>query len=800
MANELADALSPYLRQHAGNPVDWREWGGPAFAEARERDLPIFLSVGYAACHWCHVMAHESFEDPAVAAFLAEHFVSIKVDREERPDVDALYMTATQALTGQGGWPMSVFLTPDGRPFYAGTYFPPQPAHGIPAFGQVIQALAQAWRTDRPGIEATADRIATGIRKAVEPGAGGSSGDPAQTHAGAGPASSPVDLVAALDRLERECDRANGGFGGAPKFPPALALDGLQALADRFRADGDDDRAGRAERMIDDALAAMARGGIADLLGGGFARYSVDRAWVVPHFEKMLYDNALLLGTYARRFGRTGDERFARAAAGIVGWLEHDLRTEEGAYASSLDADSIDPVHGGSREGAFYAWTPADLAAALDGEEELASRAAHLLGVTETGTFEHGASTLRLVDGADAGETFNGLRPVLERLAVHRAATRPRPARDDKVVAAWNGLAVSSLVAAARVLERPEWLGVADRVAEAVWRVHVDPSSGRVARASRDGVASTAPGTLQDAAALTHAAVSLAAALAGDDLGRAEIWLDRARLLADAALERFAAPDGGWYDTAGDGSGASAGPEGAAAEAAPAADSAAADAAPDAASASPAAGTAAREPDDGSANGPGAATATASATADAPPLFARLRDVSDNVEPSGTSLLIAALRLLAKATGEQRYADAADRAAPTARTVIAQSPRFAGWALADAATAGPRERLALPVDEALGPDVAAAVFPGIPAVPLPPVAVEIAVVGGDAELRRAAVRFAPAGSLVVTVDAGDASRAAGRVLPVLEGREAPGAYVCRGFVCDAPVHSASALRTALARP
>jgi uncharacterized protein YyaL (SSP411 family) len=510
MPNRLADATSPYLRQHADNPVDWWPWCDDAFAEAERRDLPVFLSVGYAACHWCHVMAHESFEDTTTAEQLNAEFVSIKVDREERPDVDAVFMAATQALTGQGGWPMSVFLTPDRRPFYAGTYFPPHPGHGMPAFGQVLDAIASAWRDRRDEVLSSADGI---------------SGELAQRHAPRLPGEVTVaGLNQARAELQREFDEVRGGFGGAPKFPPSMVLEGLLRL-------GDDE----AMTMVDASCRAMARGGIYDQLAGGFARYSVDAGWVVPHFEKMLYDNALLLGVYTHWWRVTGDPIGERVVAETVDWLTAELRTPDGGFAASLDADSLDD-QGHAAEGAFYAWDPTQLVEALGPED--GAWASEVFGVTGAGTFEHGRSTLQLVGEPD---------PV--RLATVRAALRAareerhRPGRDDKVVAAWNGWLIHSLVQAAGVFGRPDWLALARQATELIWSRHW--VAGRLRRTSRDGVVGEAPGVLEDYAAMIMAAVALAAADADAS------WLARADLLAEVIITEFADGDG-FFDTAAD--------------------------------------------------------------------------------------------------------------------------------------------------------------------------------------------------------------------------------------------------------
>ena len=332
MANSLVNSQSPYLQQHAHNPIDWWPWVPEAFDEARRRDVPVLLSVGYAACHWCHVMAHESFEDAAVAALVNEHFVAIKVDREERPDVDAVYMKATQALTGQGGWPMTVFLTPDGRPFFAGTYYPPQPAGGMPSFTQVVTTLADAWATRRDEVLTSADAIVGHVAQEF-----GVLPDPEQ-----------LDITAVLERTSSDFDPVHGGFGRAPKFPAPGLIDALLVTGEPASLD-----------IAQRTLAAMVRGGIHDQVGGGFHRYSVDAGWVVPHFEKMLYDNALLLGAYARGWRRTPQHDaqlralFERVVRGTVGWLAREMVTPGGAFAASLDADSSD-IRGMAHEGIYY--------------------------------------------------------------------------------------------------------------------------------------------------------------------------------------------------------------------------------------------------------------------------------------------------------------------------------------------------------------------------------------------------------------------------------------------------------------
>ncbi len=511
MANRLADATSPYLLQHAENPVDWWEWGPEAFAEARRRDTPVLLSVGYAACHWCHVMAHESFEDPATAGQLNAGFVAVKVDREERPDVDAVYMQATQAMTGQGGWPMTVFLTPDGEPFYAGTYFPDRPRHGQPSFRQVLAAVTDAWTDRRADLTRAAARITEHLRRET-------------ALAGAGDLDRAL-LAGTVDTLAAEFDPLAGGFGTAPKFPPSMTLEHL--LRHDARA-----RSAPARRMLDATCDAMARGGIYDQLGGGFARYGVDRGWVVPHFEKMLYDNAQLLGVYARWWRRSGNLLGARVARETADFLLRELRTDKGGFASALDADSE------GEEGRFYVWTPAGLVDALGPGD--GAWAAALLTVTPDGTFEHGTSTLQLRSDPDDPARWQRVRRALYD---HRA-TRVRPARDDKVVAGWNGLAIGALAEAGDLLGEPRYVRAAEAAARLLLEVHV--TGDRLRRVSRDGRVGAHAGVLEDHALVASALMTL------HQVTGEPAWLPPAEALVETVLTRFGAADGGFYDTAED--------------------------------------------------------------------------------------------------------------------------------------------------------------------------------------------------------------------------------------------------------
>ncbi len=513
MTNRLADSTSPYLLQHADNPVDWWPWSEEAFAKARERDVPIFLSVGYSACHWCHVMAHESFEDPDIADLLNKNFVSIKVDREERPDVDAVYMEATQAMSGQGGWPMTCLLTPDGQPFHCGTYYPPTSRPGMPSFRQLLDAVIDAWTTQRQEIIEAGAQVVDALTQQQQQ-----------------LPESTVDnsvLAGAVVSLLGDYDRRRGGFGSSPKFPPSMVLEFLLR---------EHERTGSADAlfMATHALEAMARGGIYDQLAGGFARYSVDASWVVPHFEKMLYDNALLLRCYAH-LARRGESALARRiATETAEFLLTSLRTPQGAFAAALDADT-DGV-----EGLTYVWTPAQLVDVLGPKD--GAWAAELFAVTADGTFEEGSSTLRLpADPTDPARWAS----VRERLLAARA-NRPQPARDDKVVTGWNGLAITALAEAGVALRQPAWIDAAARAADFLLTTHL--VDGRLRRTSRQGVVGTSAGVLEDHATLADGLLALHQAT-----GQAR-WLDAAVSLLDTALAHFADQDvpGAFHDTADD--------------------------------------------------------------------------------------------------------------------------------------------------------------------------------------------------------------------------------------------------------
>ena len=528
MATRLKNATSPYLLQHADNPVDWWPWSEEAFAAARDRDVPVLLSVGYSACHWCHVMAHESFEDPQTAALMNEHLVAIKVDREERPDVDAVYMTATQAMTGQGGWPMTVFMTPDRDPFFCGTYFPRE------HFRRLVLGVAKAWREDRDNVTTQARQISAALAERAAPlrgmGIDPAAAAPAAAAAAAGVLASVCDQAVAT--LAETYDEAAGGFGGAPKFPPSMVLEFLLRQSESARQ-RNGEPASMALEMVQGTAEGMARGGLYDQLAGGFARYSVDAGWVVPHFEKMLYDNALLARVYAHLWRRTGSELARRVARETCAWMIAELGTPEGGFASALDADSD------GAEGLFYTWTPDELTGALGAGD--GGYAAVSFGVTAAGTFEHGRSVLQRRAEPDDPGRFDRVRAAL--LAAR--GQRVRPGRDDKVVAAWNGLAIAALAETGLLLGEPAFVNAARRAAELLARVHL--SGGRLARTSRDGMASGSAGVLDDYACVAEGLLTLSGVT-----GEAR-WVSLAGDLLGTALARFGDGSGGFYDTPDDG-------------------------------------------------------------------------------------------------------------------------------------------------------------------------------------------------------------------------------------------------------
>lgn len=623
-ANRLAGETSPYLLQHAHNPVDWYPWGPEALARASAEDRPIFLSIGYAACHWCHVMERESFEDEATAAELNRDFVPIKVDREERPDLDQVYMAAVQAMTGQGGWPMTVFLTPDGRPFYGGTYFPSQPHHGLPAFRQVLAGVARAFREQRAEVDRTAAAIVEAIAEGTRPGSRSTASAASPDGRALGEAGSlsvpppsalpgPSVLDAAVARLEETFDARTGGWGDAPKFPQPMSI---EFLLRRAAGTGD----GRALAMARRSLDALADGGIHDQLGGGFHRYATDAAWLVPHFEQMLYDNAQLARAYVHAWALTGDRRYGEVALGTLGYLERELLTADGAFAASQDADTK------GVEGATFVWTADEVRALLPPHDAALFMTAY--DVTDAGNWE-GRTILRRVRTDAELAAMAGLEraAVAGRLAEAQATLRaardrrPQPARDDKVLAGWNGLALGALADAVRVLAATgdEVDGVlADRyrdLATTAARTALDrlrTPDGRLRRSWKDGRA-TADGVLEDYACLADGLLALYEATFD------ERWFVAARGLADVILEHFPDRAGGFFDTS----------------------------------------------DDHEA------------------LITRPRDLQDNAVPSGNAMATTVLLRLAVITGEGRYREVAERALALVAGLVGRYPGgFAQWLIA----------------------------------------------------------------------------------------------------------------------
>ncbi|QDJ08096.1 Thymidylate kinase [Roseomonas mucosa] len=512
--NLLSHEASPYLLQHAGNPVHWRPWGGAALAEARATGRPILLSVGYAACHWCHVMAHESFEDPETAALMNQLFVNVKVDREERPDIDAAYMNALHLLGEQGGWPLTMFLTPAGEPFWGGTYFPPEPRWGRPSFRQVLRGVAATYAREPEKIAQNTAALGQGLAQL------------AASHPGALPDRDLLERV--TEALMGIQDPVQGGLRGAPKFPNAPIFRFLLQMAQRLERP---DCAGAVHLL----LRRMSQGGIWDHLGGGYARYAVDGVWLVPHFEKMLYDNAQLLELLALAYAQQPDALYALRAEELVGWLEREMVAPNGAYAAALDADSE------GEEGRFYVWTAAEVNAVLGEDAELFRE---VYDVGSEGNWEGKVVLNRSADPDPLPEDQEKALAASRARLLEARAARVRPGRDDKVLADWNGLMVSGLVRAALVFDRPDWLDLARRVFEAVARDLAAPD-GRLLHSWKDGQAG-ATGLLEDHAAMARAALALHEAT-----GEAG-FLDRAAGWAEAAERHFAAPDGAYFSSAGD--------------------------------------------------------------------------------------------------------------------------------------------------------------------------------------------------------------------------------------------------------
>jgi uncharacterized protein YyaL (SSP411 family) len=663
VANHLATETSPYLLQHAHNPVDWWPWGEDALAKARAERRPILLSIGYAACHWCHVMERESFEDDATAAVMNEHFVSIKVDREERPDIDAIYMQATQAMTGHGGWPMTVFLTPEGEPFYAGTYFPPDDRPGMPGFRKVLLGVADAWANRQDSVTKTTasmrDLYATSAERTRATG--------------------KLDeglLSRATSSLVQRYEPRFGGFDGAPKFPPTMTLD---FLLRQWARTGE----AQALEMVTHTFRRMARGGIYDQVGGGFSRYSVDAYWLVPHFEKMLYDNALLVRLGANLWQATRDTEARRVTEETIGWLAREMMSPEGGFYSSLDADSE------GHEGRYYVWDAGELDSLLGEDAKLVKA---FWGVTADGNFE-GRNILYVPHDAATVAKANGVTEFELRTAVDRATRllydarerRVRPARDEKILAGWNGLMLRGLAEAARAFGDAELQALALKNGEFLFANLV--YGGQIRRSYKDGVAKI-PGFLEDYAAVALGAVSLY------QLTFDRTWLERARRLADAIMKRFWDDDAqAFFDTA----------------------------------------------------------------ADAEALVTRPRDVTDNAIPSGSSLAAELLLLLGDLCAEEAYTRTATYVLETIAEPMARYPAAFGHALgaADLAVRG---------------------------------AVEVAIAGDPSDdafgslTRAVANRYVP--SLVLAGGSGKSVEG----IALLEGRggDAPLAYLCRSYTCDAP--------------
>jgi uncharacterized protein len=596
--NRLIHETSPYLLQHAHNPVDWYAWGEEAFRRARAEDKPLFLSIGYSACHWCHVMERESFENEEIASQLNRDFVSIKVDREERPDIDSIYMQAVQMMTGQGGWPMSMFLTPDAKPFYGGTYFPPDDRHGLPAFSRVLQHVATAYRQRRDDVAEATREVVRALEESSALPAGGRQ-------------LTAPELDRAAGRIAASYDSVHGGFGSAPKFPPSVTLDFLMQVEAR----GPDTYL---HEVITHTLRAMACGGIYDQIGGGFHRYSVDAEWLVPHFEKMLYDNALLSRLYTRAFQRWRDPLFARVARETLGFVAREMTSPEGAFYSTLDADSE------GEEGKFYLWSREEIEESLGAEE--ASIFCKLFDVTSGGNFE-GNNILNIPREPEAVASESGigaekLAEIAARGKCHLYGVRDKrvhPARDEKVLAAWNGWMLTAFAEAALAFDSDAFREVTSRNAGFLTTMWQD---GRLYRSWKAGAFRIA-GVLEDYAGVAAGLIAAFEAL------QQMRWLELARELGVAIVERFSDTEGGFFDTPADGE----------------------------------------------------------------TLIARPRDLFDNATPSGNSMAIAVLQKLALYYGDSSFARAAQRALERSADLAVRHPSGFGFLLGDweAAVSGIRE-------------------------------------------------------------------------------------------------------------
>ena len=657
MPNHLGESTSPYLLQHAANPVDWFPWGEEAFAEARRRDVPVMVSVGYSSCHWCHVMAFESFSDPEVAEVVNANVVAVKVDREERPEVDTALMQVTLAMTGQGGWPNTVFLTPDGKPFFAGTYFPPVRRGGQPAFVELVEALGGAWRERRDEVVSSAEAIVEHLRPIEK------TPDTPRPVAG--------ELI---DAVGADYDIVHGGFGGPTKFPNATLLDALLVKGDPTSLD-----------MAQNTCEHLVRGGIFDQVGGGFHRYSTDSQWVVPHFEKMLYDNALLLGTMARCWRRTADhdpdrrDLYSHAARRTVSWLNREMQLPNGLYAAGLDADSDDAA-GHTREGIYYLWNQDLITDALGSEEtEWLRPLVHLEPFDE-----NGLGTLQM-GGRVEWERINVDMDTLLEARDRRSA----PARDEKAITAWNAMLIDGLVEAGMILREWSWVRQARDLAEALWTAHW--SDGDLLRTSFHDHPG-APAVCEDYAWVGLSFAGLAGAT-GEP-----VWCDRAVEVLDQAVTRFGAPDGSFLD----------------------------------------------------AEGSDLLTVTA-------------HTLTDDACPSATASMVMALRRVGLMAERDDFVRRADEASGALLPVVASTPRFAGWALADFLIADEDRR------------------------GLKPAAVVIADTQEEpTDLAAAAWRMAPAGSVIMRrVGEGSGFGTWFEDRAPRDGQ--PMCWVCRGTVCFEPV-------------
>lgn len=603
MPNRLIHETSPYLQDHAHNPVDWYPWNQEALEAASAQDKPIFLSIGYAACHWCHVMAHESFQDEATARFMNEHFVNIKVDREERPDLDSIYMNAVVAMTGQGGWPMSVFLTPDGKPFYGGTYFPGTPRYGMPSFMNVLQGIANAWKTQRADVEHNGTQLQDALAKAGVPQTGQDILLTRET------------LELALDGFVRFFDSENGGFGGAPKFPQPMTL---EFLIRRYTGTHD----AMILKMITVTLDKMARGGIYDQLGGGFHRYATDNIWLVPHFERMLYDNAQLARVYLHAYQITGGEFYKRIATEILDYVVREMTDANGGFYSSQDADSE------GQEGKFFVWTPEEIRSVLGGstsglvivsksksDANEAQLVMDAFGVTGRGNFEGKNILTRARDNDVLAAMHNTTAEDVERRLegarrklFNARERRIKPARDEKILTGWNGLMLAAFAEAARILKRQDYIDVAKRNADFLLE-HLRDEGGRLERSYKDGQARL-NGYLEDYANLAEGLFALY------ETTFEEKYFVAARESADNILAHFADPRGGFFDT----------------------------------------------------------------SDDHEQLVVRPKDMQDNATPSGSAMAVMVLAKLAAFTGEARYGNAVERTIAPLQPAFAQAPTgFAWW-------------------------------------------------------------------------------------------------------------------------